>query len=78
MPAAIQRYEIFDYLHVGEDDYLNLLNDARENNHPLPQRRSLISKIFFLFVCIFFFMLFNSNEVLYTIVESVLYVRYII
>ena len=25
MPAAIQRYKIFDYLHVGEDDYLNLL-----------------------------------------------------
>ena len=29
---------MFDYLHVGEEDYINLLKHARENDYPLPKR----------------------------------------
>ena len=28
---------MFDYLHVGEEDYISLLKHARENDYPLPK-----------------------------------------
>ena len=38
MLLLINYYEIIDYLHVGEEDYLNLLTNVKENYHPLPKR----------------------------------------
>ena len=38
MLFLIQNYAIFDYLHVREEDYLNLLKNAKENDYPLPKR----------------------------------------
>ena len=38
IPILTQRYEILDYLHVGEDDYLSLSKDARENDYPILKR----------------------------------------
>ena len=34
MLAPFQIYEIFDYLHFGEEDHLNLLKNANENDYP--------------------------------------------
>ena len=38
MLAPFQIYEMFDYLHVGEEDHLNLLKSANENDYPSPKR----------------------------------------
>ena len=38
MIGLVENYEIFDYLHVGEKDYLNSLKNAKENDYPLPKR----------------------------------------
>ena len=38
MPAPLQRYEVLDYLHVGDEDYLSLAKDARDNGLAVPKR----------------------------------------